>query len=109
MNSCNPSFAKDKLAYAYDLVSALAHPVRLQIIEYIDRKGETNVKKIYKDLDLEQSITSQHLKVLRDVDVVGYTKDGKFVYYFLNYPVLERVEKAMKSYNAIESMRVQQA
>jgi DNA-binding transcriptional ArsR family regulator len=66
-------------------IKALAHPLRLQIISFIDKNGETNVNKIYRSLKLEQSITSQHLKILRAADVVETRREGKKIFYSLNY------------------------
>jgi ArsR family transcriptional regulator len=58
-------------------IKALAHPLRMQILAFIDKHGEINVNKIYRALKLEQSITSQHLKILRNAELVKYRRDGK--------------------------------
>jgi len=63
-------FDNDKLHYSSELMRALAHPLRLKILEFIDEHKTINVNKIYSSLDLEQSITSQHLKILRMSGVV---------------------------------------
>ena len=70
MKQTKVRFSSDKLNYSCNLMRALAHPLRLKILEYIDQKGETNVNKIYRELQIEQSITSQHLKILRLAGVV---------------------------------------
>ena len=65
-------------------IKALAHPLRLSIISFIDKNGEINVNKIYRSLKLEQSVASQHLAILRQANVVKTERDGKFIYYSLN-------------------------
>ena len=95
MKQTKVRFSSDKLNYSCNLMRALAHPLRLKILEYIDRKGETNVNKIYHQLQIEQSITSQHLKILRLAGVVIGRREGKKVYYTINYPVVERASKAV--------------
>lgn len=45
-------------------IKALAHPLRLSILLFIDKNKTVNVNRIYNTLKLEQSITSQHLKIL---------------------------------------------
>ena len=65
MKKTKVTFDNDKLEYSSELLRALAHPLRLQILEFIDKHQEINVNKIYNTLNIEQSITSQHLKVLR--------------------------------------------
>lgn len=77
---------------------AIAHPLRLRIVEFIHRNGNINVNRIYGELKLEQSIASQHLRILRDADLVTTRRDGKFIYYSLNYPKIEKVTAAVKRF-----------
>jgi len=70
---------------AASILRALSHPVRLQIIAFIDENKNINVNKIYGALKLEQSITSQHLRILRDNEIVKTSREGKFIIYSLNY------------------------
>jgi ArsR family transcriptional regulator len=77
---------------------ALAHPLRLKILEFIDRNEAINVNKIYNTLKLEQSITSQHLRILRLAGVVEAEKDGKYVTYSINYDVVKKASIAVNNY-----------
>ncbi len=88
----------EKLRVSADITRALAHPLRLQILKFIDEKGETNVNKIYNTLRIEQSITSQHLKVLRLAGIVSASKEGKFVRYHINYELVARAERAVSNF-----------
>lgn len=81
-------------------IKALAHPLRLSIIAFIDKNGEINVNKIYRSLKLEQSITSQHLKILRSAELVKYRRDGKRIYYSIHY---SNVKKLMNIVRKFES------
>ena len=76
-------------------MKALAHPLRLRILEFIDTQGVINVNKIYNTLKIEQSVTSQHLKLLRLAGVVNAVKDGKYVHYDINYNILEKAQLAV--------------
>jgi len=80
---------------------ALAHPLRLQILEFIDSNKSINVNKIYSSLELEQSITSQHLKILRMSGVVSVEVTGKFHIYQINYDVINRANYAVKKFVAL--------
>lgn len=93
-------FNNEKLHYSSELMRALAHPLRLKILEFIDRQGSINVNKIYNTLKIEQSITSQHLKILKMAGVVHAEKSGKFVTYEIDYEVIKRAEKAVKRFLA---------
>ncbi len=91
-------FNSEKLDYSSELMRALAHPLRLKILEFIDSHEKINVNKIYKSLDLEQSITSQHLKILKMAGVVHSNKDGKYIHYHINYDVVERAIHAVNNF-----------
>jgi len=93
-------FNSEKLHYSSELMRALAHPLRLKILEFIDRQGSINVNKIYNTLNIEQSITSQHLKILKMAGVVQAEKSGKFVKYEIDYEVIKRADKAVKRFLA---------
>ena len=70
---------------------ALAHGLRLQIIGLIDEAGEINVFRIYKTLEIEQSVASQHLAVLRRQGVVNARREGKKIFYTLNYEAIKNL------------------
>ncbi|MEM9548767.1 MAG: metalloregulator ArsR/SmtB family transcription factor [Bacteroidota bacterium] len=93
-------FNNEKLHYSSELMRALAHPLRLRILEFIDRQGAINVNKIYNTLNIEQSITSQHLKILKMAGVVHAEKHGKFVTYEIDYEVIKRADKAVRRFLA---------
>lgn len=103
MATTKVTFDSDQLNYASELMRALAHPLRLKIIEFIHRHESTHVNKIYNTLQIEQSITSQHLKILRLVGVVSSTRRGKFVEYSLNYEKLAQASKAVNKFARAET------
>ncbi len=79
-------------------IKALAHPLRMQILAFIDKHGEINVNKIYRALKLEQSITSQHLKILRNAELVKYRRDGKRIYYSVYYSNIKHLMGTIKKF-----------
>lgn len=89
-----------KLDYSCELMRALAHPLRLKILSFIDSNSEINVNQIYNALELEQSLTSQHLKVLKLAGVVSVEKAGKFMKYSINYEVLDKAQKGVNRFIA---------
>ena len=91
-------FDNDKLHYSSELMRALAHPLRLKILEFIDEHKTINVNKIYSSLDLEQSITSQHLKILRMSGVVSVEVTGKFHIYQINYDIVQKASAAVNRF-----------
>ncbi|MHC4166774.1 MAG: ArsR/SmtB family transcription factor [Planctomycetota bacterium] len=63
-----------------EVMKAVAHPVRLQIIELLE-KSEMCVGDIVAAAGGKQAITSQHLSMMRDKGVLGSRRDGAKVYY----------------------------
>jgi ArsR family transcriptional regulator len=89
------------LAPYIDVLKAVAHPLRIKIIDYIHFHNEVNVNKIYSALGLEQSITSQHLKLMREAGIVIHRKTERFVFYSLNYKILAEVGQALSMMKAV--------
>jgi DNA-binding transcriptional ArsR family regulator len=97
-NTTSVAIDNEKLEAASELLRALAHPLRLQIVEFIDDNESINVNKIYNTLKLEQSITSQHLRILRATDLVGTERDGKFIHYHVDYDKVDNTVKAVRNF-----------
>lgn len=70
---------------------ALNHKLRQQILALIHKNGRIAVTPIYKKLKLEQSVASQHLAILRRSGMVTTTREGKHIYYSVNYKRIEKV------------------
>ena len=79
------SARNDQLRISSQILHALAHPLRMQIIDMIGRHDSVCVNQIYAMLSIEQSVTSQHLRILRQSKLVNTKREGKYVYYSLNY------------------------
>lgn len=86
------------LSTATEILRALAHPLRMKIISFIDKQNKINVNKIYNTLKLEQSITSQHLRILRKAGLVETVRDGKFIFYSVNYDKLKQVNMSIGTF-----------
>jgi len=90
------------LKTASNLLRACTHPLRLQLISYIDKNKSINVNNIYQALKLEQSVASQHLKILRDANLVLTIREGKFIFYSLNYELLEQIADSTQKYFSLD-------
>jgi len=87
-----------KLRESSEILRALAHPLRLKILEFIDSNKSINVNKIYNTLNLEQSITSQHLRILRNAGLVRTFRKGKFIQYEIDYSKISKAVFAIDSF-----------
>jgi ArsR family transcriptional regulator len=96
--SVRNEFPANELKSASDIMRALAHPKRLSILAFLaTNEKPTCVNDIYSTLRLEQSVTSQHLRVLRQTNLVHTSRSGKFVYYSLNTHALNNAARVGSS------------
>lgn len=70
-------------------VSALAHPVRLAILDVL-ADGEATAGTLVETLDLPQPLVSQHLARLRAAGVVEWRREGTRRLYRLADPKIAR-------------------
>ena len=75
------------------ILRALNHKLRQQIVKLIDEHQKMTVTEIYVKLRLEQSVASQHLAILRRAGIVITTREGKFIFYTVDYNRLEQVNQ----------------
>ena len=73
------------------ILRALNHKLRQQMIKLLDENTKMTVTEIYVKLRLEQSVASQHLAILRRAGIVSTLRDGKFIYYTVNYSRVKEV------------------
>jgi DNA-binding transcriptional ArsR family regulator len=74
------------------ILRAINHPLRQQILKLLDQHGRLAVTELYVKLRLEQSVASQHLAILRQAGFVVTERDGKFIFYSVNYNRLKQIE-----------------
>ncbi len=77
----------DLQVFKADFFRALAHPIRIRILERLDA-GEHSVQELQQALDLEQPIVSQQLAILRAKSIVTSRKVGTTVRYALSDPLV---------------------
>lgn len=70
---------------------AVNNKVRLQILQLLHENNRMTVTALYIKLRLDQSAASQHLAVLRRTGFVNTERDGKCIYYSINYMRLEEL------------------
>ena len=71
----------EKMAeHAAEVLKAIAHPIRLQIVELLQAK-EMCVGDIAEALGGKQAITSQQLNMMKAKGVLSCRRDGARVYY----------------------------
>lgn len=76
-------FNKDFLEDSTETLRAIAHPIRIAIIDLLHKNGAMTVTDIYTKLTIEQAIASHHLRIMKHKNVVNVQRDGKNSLYSL--------------------------
>lgn len=66
-------------------LKALAHPIRLSMVELLKDGQQKNVTEIYEQLGLEQAVASQHLSILKEKDILTSERRGKQTFYSVKH------------------------
>ncbi len=72
---------------------AINHPLRRQILELLHENVRMTVTEVFVKLRLEQSVASQHLAILRKAMMVMTERQGKFIFYSVNYQRVKQVHQ----------------
>ena len=78
---------EDLQAFKAAFFRALAHPVRIRILELLVR-GERSVQELQEALGVDQPVVSQQLAVLRATNIVSGKKEGVSVRYAVRDPLI---------------------
>jgi ArsR family transcriptional regulator len=92
LDSITRSPDREKLA---GIFKALAHPVRLKIIEHLKKVNCCICGEIVEILPLSQSTVSQHLKQLKQAGLVKGEIEGPRTCYCVDHDVLNRFKAAV--------------
>ena len=81
----------ENLERAANMLKAIAHPLRISILGYLEDGQKRTVTEIHNHLGIEQSTTSHHLGILKDRGVLSSKRDGKNTWYFLKHENLKTI------------------
>lgn len=80
-----------KLDYASEMLKMMGHPVRLRIVELLEKAGELPAGAFHDSLDEPQPSVSQHLNKMRMLGLLHSRRDGNQIYYSVAQPQLFRL------------------
>ena len=87
------------------VLRSLNHTLRQQAIKTIHENKRITVTELYVKLRLEQSVASQHLAILRKAGIVLTLRDGKFIYYSINYSRVKEINLCSKNLAGYEGSK----
>ncbi|MGZ2370346.1 ArsR/SmtB family transcription factor [Ancylomarina sp. YFZ004] len=75
-----------------NMLDALSHPARVQIILHLARYKACQAGSISEKLPLAKSTVSEHLSKLREAQLINSRMDGNYIYYSLNKKRFELIK-----------------
>lgn len=76
---------------------AIAHPARIQILEHLALKNTCICGDIVKELPLSQSTVSQHLKALKEAELIKGEVEAPAICYCINTDKMEKIYKQLRA------------
>lgn len=90
-----PSYnTEEKLKTSLKLLNVVVHPLRSKMLKHLDAVGSSTVNDLSLNIKIDQSMTSQHLSMLRKFECVKIEKKGKQRIYSVNYDILNKLLSA---------------
>lgn len=81
----------EKLENASEMLKAIAHPMRIAIVEMLSGDKSLTVTEIHEALSIEQAVASHHLSIMKNKGVLISERNGKNSYYKLKHPRLSQI------------------
>jgi DNA-binding transcriptional ArsR family regulator len=88
-----------KLEMAASKLRAIAHPMRIAIIDLLNKSPKLSVTEIYESLDIEQASASHHLNILKNKGVLASRREGKKIFYSLKSVALTEIVECINRCN----------
>lgn len=76
---------------------AMSHPARIAILKVLAQKNECICGEIVEVLPLAQSTVSQHLKALKEADLIKGSVEGPKSCYCINWKAFEKFNDSFNS------------
>ena len=97
------NISTDRLEDAATMLKAMAHPMRVAILNLLINGKRLTVSEIHQTLEIEQSTTSHHLGILKDKGVLKSERKGKNSFYFLKNKNLEHIIECLNKCTVSDS------
>jgi len=72
-----------QLEKASIMLKAIAHPIRIEILNYLEDGKKLSVSQLHELLNIEQSTTSHHLGIMKDKGILVSKREGKKIFYYI--------------------------
>ena len=91
-----PPLDMDALGQAAECLKALAHPVRIRMVQLL-LAGRFTVGEIAEDCGIAENLASEHLRLMQRCGFFTSERDGRRVYYSVAEPHLKDIMSCIES------------
>lgn len=84
------------------ILKALGHPIRYKIVKFL-YDGPKCVCKLNEDIEFSQANLSQHLKILKEADILSSEKVGMNIHYRISNEEIKKIIDLVDNYAASNS------
>jgi DNA-binding transcriptional ArsR family regulator len=78
------------------ICKAMAHPMRLEIVDLLNRK-DMSAANLIEELETSKANLSKHMTILLQAGIADAARDGRQVSYHLTYPEIHEACRIMRS------------
>ncbi|MDA0685028.1 MAG: metalloregulator ArsR/SmtB family transcription factor [Bacteroidetes bacterium] len=80
------------------IAKALSHPARIALVSELASQNACVCGDLVAELPLSQATVSQHLKVLKEADIISGETDGPRVCYCINWTSLTQIRQDLDAW-----------
>ncbi|MDQ0243014.1 DNA-binding transcriptional ArsR family regulator [Bacillus fengqiuensis] len=91
VNSIKPSIDAEEIQHVTKMLKALADETRMKIVFALYKGGELCVCDVANITGATVATTSHHLRLLRNMGIAKYRKEGKLAFYSLDDEHVEQL------------------
>lgn len=84
--------SKMKSGKVTGIMHALADPTRQKVVTILSDEGKQSATALYERFDVSHPAISQHLRVLKEAEVVNVEKKGQYRFYSINKTKIREIE-----------------
>ncbi|KOY86848.1 ArsR family transcriptional regulator [bacterium 336/3] len=89
-------FSQERLEKVANILKAIAHPIRIQIVNLLHINTRMNVSELLEIIHIDQGLLSHHLINMKDKGILACEREGKNIYYSLKETAIVGVLECMK-------------
>lgn len=82
-----------------NIFKALGHPARIAILEHLLQQNSCICNDLVNILPLSQSTVSQHLRELKNANIIKGSIEGNSVCYCINEETIELIQRTILNYS----------